>query len=233
MSRALRLLVPAALLIAAGLTSFTVYEKGDDLGGTWRDNTYPGCACDIPSYLYSFSFEQNPHWTRMFAPWDEILAYLKHCAEKYGIADHIQYGAEVTEAAFDESAGRWTVTVNGSETVSARAVVAGVGNLHQAKLPDIPGLSTFAGTAFHSSRWNHEHDLERLLGQAEDQRYLVRDGASPDLGQRLVHLLDLVPAVDRGSLGCVGCLEPELETDVEHCRGVEEVRRDERLASFQ
>ncbi|MDX6239947.1 MAG: hypothetical protein QOG10_4762 [Kribbellaceae bacterium] len=145
----------------AGIEDFVIYEKADDLGGTWRDNTYPGCACDIPSYLYSFSFEQNPHWTRMFAPWEEILAYLKHCAEKYGIADHIQYGAEVTEAAFDESAGRWTVTVNGSETVSARVLVAGVGNLHQAKLPDIPGLNTFAGTAFHSSRWNHEHDLTR------------------------------------------------------------------------
>src|SRR5882762_8536836 len=101
----------------AGIEDFVLLEKADELGGTWRDNTYPGCACDIPSYFYSFSFEQNPRWTRMFAPWDEILAYLKHCAEKYGIADKIRYGAEVTDAAFDESTGRWTVTINGDETL--------------------------------------------------------------------------------------------------------------------
>ena len=143
----------------AGCEDFVILEKADDLGGTWRDNTYPGCACDIPSYLYSFSFEQNPRWTRMFAPWDEILAYLKHCAEKYGIADKIRYGAEVTEAAFDEATGRWTVTVNGSETIDAQALVTGVGNLHQPKIPDIPGLDSFAGTAFHSAQWHHDRDL--------------------------------------------------------------------------
>jgi cation diffusion facilitator CzcD-associated flavoprotein CzcO len=143
----------------AGVEDFVILEKAEDLGGTWRDNTYPGCACDVPSYLYSFSFEQNPRWTRMFAPWDEILAYLRHCADKYGITDHIRYGAEVTEAAFDESTGRWSVTVNGDETISARSLVAGVGNLHQPNLPDIPGSSTFTGTTFHSSRWDHSHDL--------------------------------------------------------------------------
>lgn len=143
----------------AGIDDFVIFEKADDLGGTWRDNTYPGCACDVPSYLYSFSFEQNPHWSSMFAPWDEILAYLRHCADKYGIADHIRYGAEVTEAAFDDHTGRWTVTLNAGETVTARALVAGVGGLHQPKLPDLPGLDTFTGTAFHSARWNHEHDL--------------------------------------------------------------------------
>src|SRR5918997_3902826 len=90
-----------------GIDDFVILEKADELGGTWRDNTYPGCACDIPSYLYSFSFEQNPRWTRMFAPWDEILAYLEHCATKYGIADKIRYGADVTEAAFDETSGQW------------------------------------------------------------------------------------------------------------------------------
>ncbi|HEY0617322.1 MAG TPA: NAD(P)/FAD-dependent oxidoreductase [Kribbella sp.] len=143
----------------AGCEDFVILEKADRLGGTWRDNTYPGCACDVPSYLYSFSFEQNPNWTRMFAPWDEILAYLEHCAAKYGIADKIRYGAEVTEAAFDESTGRWTVLVNGSETIDARALVAGVGNLHQPKFPDLPGLDSFAGRTFHSSQWDHDQDL--------------------------------------------------------------------------
>jgi len=143
----------------AGCEDFVILEKAEELGGTWRDNTYPGCACDIPSYLYSFSFEQNPHWTRMFAPWDEILAYLKHCADKYGIADKIRYGAEVTEAAFDEATGRWTVTVNGDQTIETQALVAGVGSLHQPKLPDLPGLDSFAGTTFHSARWKHDHEL--------------------------------------------------------------------------
>jgi cation diffusion facilitator CzcD-associated flavoprotein CzcO len=143
----------------AGCEDFVILEKADELGGTWRDNTYPGCACDIPSYLYSFSFEPNPHWTRMFAPWDEILAYLKHCATKYGIADKIRYGAELTEAVFDETTGRWTVTVNGDETIETQALVTGVGSLHLPKVPDLPGLDTFTGTTFHSSHWDHDHDL--------------------------------------------------------------------------
>ncbi|MFI5712660.1 flavin-containing monooxygenase [Kribbella sp. NPDC051620] len=143
----------------AGCENFVILEQADRLGGTWRDNTYPGCACDVPSYLYSFSFEQNPRWTRMFAPWDEILAYLEHCATKYGIADKIRYGSDVTEAAYDEATGHWTVTVNGTETLQAQALVSGVGNLHKPKFPAIVGLDSFAGKAFHSSQWDHEHDL--------------------------------------------------------------------------
>jgi cation diffusion facilitator CzcD-associated flavoprotein CzcO len=143
----------------AGCENFVILEQADRLGGTWRDNTYPGCACDVPSYLYSFSFEQNPRWTRMFASWDEILGYLEHCAEKYGIADKIRYGADVTEAAYDEATGHWTVTVNGTETLRTQALVSGVGNLHKPKFPEIAGLDSFAGKAFHSSQWDHEHDL--------------------------------------------------------------------------
>jgi cation diffusion facilitator CzcD-associated flavoprotein CzcO len=143
----------------AGIDDFVILEKGDDLGGTWRDNTYPGCACDVPSYLYSFSFEQNPHWSRMFAPWDEILGYLRHCAEKYGVVAHIRYGAEVTEAAFDEHTATWTVTLIDGDTVTCRALVAGAGNLHEPRMPELPGLSSFAGSVFHSSRWDHTHDL--------------------------------------------------------------------------
>ncbi len=149
----------AIKLRAAGIEDFVVLEQAERLGGTWRDNTYPGCACDVPSYLYSFSFEQNPRWRRMFAPWDEILAYLEHCATKYGVADRIRYGAEVTEAVFDETTSRWTVTINGDETLETRALVAGVGSLHQPKLPDLPGLDTFAGPAFHSAQWDHSQDL--------------------------------------------------------------------------
>ncbi|TDD58772.1 NAD(P)/FAD-dependent oxidoreductase [Kribbella antibiotica] len=143
----------------SGCEDFVILEKADRLGGTWRDNTYPGCACDVPSYLYSYSFEQNPHWSRMFAPWEEILAYLERCAEKYGIADKIRYGAEVTEAAFDETSGEWTVTVNGGETIETQALVTGVGSLQRPKWPEIAGLDSFAGTTFHSAQWDHSHDL--------------------------------------------------------------------------
>jgi cation diffusion facilitator CzcD-associated flavoprotein CzcO len=171
----------------AGCEDFVILEKAGELGGTWRDNTYPGCACDIPSYLYSFSFEQNPHWTRMFAPWDEILAYLKHCADKYGIGSKIRYGAEVTEAAFDEATGRWTVTINGDETIEAQALVAGVGSLHQPKLPDLPGLDSFAGTTFHSARWNHDHDLNgrnvAVIGTGASAIQFV-----PKIAQQVAHL---------------------------------------------
>jgi cation diffusion facilitator CzcD-associated flavoprotein CzcO len=142
-----------------GIDDFVVLEKDDDLGGTWRDNTYPGCACDVPSYLYSFSFEQNPRWTRMFAPQQEIWDYIRHCVNKYGIGAHFRYNATVTGAEFDEGSGTWQVWVNDNEMVTARSLVTGVGALHHPKTPDLPGLDTFEGTTFHSAHWNHEHDL--------------------------------------------------------------------------
>jgi cation diffusion facilitator CzcD-associated flavoprotein CzcO len=147
----------AIKLKRAGIHDFVILEKDDDLGGTWRDNTYPGCACDIPSYLYSFSFAPNPGWTRMFAPWDEILAYLRDCADRFGITPHLRYGANVTRASYQD--GQWTVEVNGAAEYTARALVSGVGALHDARMPDLPGLGSFAGTAFHSAHWDHGHDL--------------------------------------------------------------------------
>jgi cation diffusion facilitator CzcD-associated flavoprotein CzcO len=149
----------AVKLKQAGVDDFVILEKGDDLGGTWRDNTYPGCACDIPSYLYSFSFAPNPHWSRMFAPWDEILQYLRDTADRFGVTPHIRYAAEVTAARYDDGTATWTVAVNGNEELTARAVVAGVGSLHEPHVPDLPGLDSFAGTVFHSARWDHERDL--------------------------------------------------------------------------
>jgi len=149
----------AIRLQQAGVRDFVLLEKDDDLGGTWRDNTYPGCACDVPSYLYSFSFEQNPRWSRMFAPQEEIWDYLRHCVDKYGLADRIRYRSEWTGARFDESTGTWEVEVNGAETLTCRAVVTGVGALHMPKTPDLPGMETFTGTTFHSAQWDHDHDL--------------------------------------------------------------------------
>ena len=146
-------------LLAAGVDDFVILEKDDDLGGTWRDNTYPGCACDIPSYLYSYSFEPNPGWTRMFSPQQEIWDYLRRCVDRYGLAPHLRYGVEVTSAAYDTGTARWTVQTGTGDVLTAQLLVTGVGALHEPKVPDLPGLDSFEGTTFHSARWDHDHDL--------------------------------------------------------------------------
>jgi cation diffusion facilitator CzcD-associated flavoprotein CzcO len=147
----------AIRLRRAGITDFVVLEKGDDVGGTWRDNTYPGCACDVESHLYSFSFEPNPRWTRAFAPQREILAYLRHCADKYEIRPHVRFGAEVVGADFD---GVWTVRLRDGSSIVARALVLGTGALHRPMIPRLPGIERFRGATFHSARWDHSYDLK-------------------------------------------------------------------------
>jgi cation diffusion facilitator CzcD-associated flavoprotein CzcO len=143
----------------AGIDSFTIFERAEGLGGTWRDNTYPGAACDVPSHLYSFSFEPNPRWTRLFAQQGEILDYLHHCADTYGLRPHIRFRAPITEARFDEAAGQWVLKLAGEEEVRADVVVSGTGGLSRPAFPDIPGLEHFQGKVFHSARWDHGYDL--------------------------------------------------------------------------
>jgi cation diffusion facilitator CzcD-associated flavoprotein CzcO len=151
----------AIRLKQAGIDDFTILERADRLGGTWRDNTYPGIACDIPSHLYSYSFEPNPHWSRFFAPQDEILAYLEHCADKYAVRPHIRFGTAATGAAFDERTGLWTVTTSDGKKLVARVVVSGSGHaLSKPVFPDIPGRDTFEGKAMHSARWDPTYSLE-------------------------------------------------------------------------
>ncbi|MDR3418512.1 MAG: NAD(P)/FAD-dependent oxidoreductase [Nevskia sp.] len=148
----------AIKLLDNDMRDFVVLEKADSLGGTWRDNTYPGCACDVPSHLYSYSFEQKADWTRLFAGQAEILDYVHDTARKYRVEPHIRYGEPVEQAAWDESALRWRVrTAKG--VYLARVLVSCTGYLHEPQLPDLPGLQEFPGTLFHSSRWNHAHDL--------------------------------------------------------------------------
>ena len=144
----------------AGFHDFAILEQADAIGGTWRDNHYPGAACDVPSYLYSFSFEPNPRWSRSFGAQGEILAYMNHCADKYGLRPHIQLNTEITRAAFDERAGIWEVRTRDGRTLRARALVSGCGGLSRPSYPDIPGLSSFAGKTFHSARWDHSYPLE-------------------------------------------------------------------------
>lgn len=147
----------------AGIDSFTILEKAQHLGGTWRDNTYPGCACDLMSFAYCFSFEQKTDWSRKWAPHDEILAYLDHCAEKYGILPHVRFGTEVLGASFDADAGVWRIRVaqdgQEAEDLEAEVLVAAVGQLHRPVVPKLPGLESFEGEWFHSGRWNHGVEL--------------------------------------------------------------------------
>lgn len=148
----------AIRLRQAGITDFVVLERADDLGGTWRDNSYPGCACDVPSHLYSFSFALNPEWSRSFSGQAEIWAYLRRCAERFGVLPHVRFGHEVTAASWDDSEQRWQVeTVAGGYT--ADVLVAAAGPLSEPTTPALPGLDSFAGTTFHSARWDHGHDL--------------------------------------------------------------------------
>ena len=144
----------------AGFHDFTILEQADGVGGTWRDNHYPGAACDVPSYLYSFSFEPNPRWSRSFSEQEEILAYLEHCTDKYGLRPHIAFHSEVKSASFDERAGLWEVHTTDGRVRRARALVSGCGGLSRPSYPAIEGLATFKGKTFHSARWDHSYPLE-------------------------------------------------------------------------
>jgi cation diffusion facilitator CzcD-associated flavoprotein CzcO len=146
-------------LKAAGIDAFAIFEKSDGVGGTWRDNTYPGANCDVPSLFYSFSFEFKTDWTRKFAGQAEILAYLEHCADKYGLRPHLRCNAAVTDARWDDGTGRWHFRTADGVEHRARVLVSGVGQLNRPAYPELPGLDQFAGTTFHSARWNHAHDL--------------------------------------------------------------------------
>jgi len=149
----------AIKLRAKGRDDFAILEKASDLGGTWRDNTYPGCGCDVPAHLYSYSFAQNPRWTRNYARQPEILAYLRRVAADHGVDRRIDYATEVSQLTWDETASRWRLVTADGRRLTARVVVSAVGGLHVPKQPALPGLESFAGPAFHSSRWRHDVDL--------------------------------------------------------------------------
>jgi cation diffusion facilitator CzcD-associated flavoprotein CzcO len=141
-----------------GIEDFVVLERADEVGGTWRDNTYPGCQCDIPSALYSFSFAPNPDWSRFYPLQSEIRDYLRRCARDFGVLPHIRFGHEVLEAAWDTDAGHWRLETSGG-SLTADVLVAGIGGLSAPSVPEIPGLESFEGKLFHSADWDHDHDL--------------------------------------------------------------------------
>jgi cyclohexanone monooxygenase len=146
------------MLRRAGIGDVVVFERADEVGGTWRDNTYPGCACDVPSALYSFTFAPNPAWGRLYASQAEIQAYARRVADAHGAREHVVAGADVLGAEWDEAAQRWRIRTTRGEW-SARALISATGPWSEPVVPDLPGLESFAGTVFHSSRWDHDHDL--------------------------------------------------------------------------
>ena len=147
-------ILAAIKLREAGFTDVVLYEKADRLGGTWRENTYPGLACDVPSHFYSYSFAFNPEWTHRFAPGPEILSYLDAVAHRHGVDGLVRYRTEVARCAFEK--GRWRLETTDGATDEADVVIAATGVLHHPSYPAIDGLRTFAGPCFHSARWDHE-----------------------------------------------------------------------------
>ena len=143
----------------AGIHSFTIYERASDVGGVWRDNTYPGAACDIPSLWYCYSFEQDFAWSAHYAPQAEIHAYIKHCVDKYGLRPHVRLNTEIEAAEFDAATATWRLTTTDQETIEAKFLLTAVGQFNRPALPKIPGLESFKGPQFHSSRWNHDFDF--------------------------------------------------------------------------
>jgi cation diffusion facilitator CzcD-associated flavoprotein CzcO len=149
----------AVRLHRAGIDDFVILERGDGVGGTWRWNTYPGAACDVPSHLYSFSFAPNPDWTSTFARQPEILAYLERVADDFGLRPHLRFGRTVTAMRWDDSSSTWTVETDEGETYEAGVVISALGTFTEPKLPAIDGLDDFAGRLLHSARWDHGIDL--------------------------------------------------------------------------
>jgi cation diffusion facilitator CzcD-associated flavoprotein CzcO len=141
-----------------GVEDFVVLERAEEVGGTWRDNTYPGCQCDIPSALYSFSFAPNPDWSRFYPLQSEIRDYLRRCARDFGVMPFIRFGHDVSGAAWDDDERRWRLETSHGP-LTADVLVGGMGGLSEPSVPDIPGLDSFEGTAFHSAQWDHDHDL--------------------------------------------------------------------------
>lgn len=152
----------AIKLREAGITNILMLDKADNFGGTWRDNTYPGCACDVQSHLYSYSFEGNANWSKSYAGWSEIQDYILHCVKKYQLRPLARFGQSVASAHFDESSGIWKINTATGESLFSRFFVMATGPLHVPAIPAISGLDSFKGKVFHSARWDHAFDLKGM-----------------------------------------------------------------------
>jgi cation diffusion facilitator CzcD-associated flavoprotein CzcO len=174
-------LCAAIRLRQEGYTDVVVWERADGIGGTWRHNSYPGCACDLPSHLYCYSFEPKVDWTRPYATQPEIRAYLEHCVDAYGLRACLRLGCGVSAARWDDSAGAWHVTTDDGRVTTVDVLVSALGMFNDLVWPDLPGLDGFAGMTFHSARWDHAHDLTgeevAVVGSAASAVQLVPEVA--------------------------------------------------------
>ena len=190
----------AIQLKRAGRDDFVVLERAADVGGTWQANTYPGCQCDIPSNLYSFSFARKSDWATAYPMRDQILEYLHGCARSFGVEPHVELDCELLDATWDAARGRWDVETS-SGSLSARVLVAAPGLLSEPCVPDLPGLDRFEGTAFHTAKWDHDHDLTgervgRLFVFQRTPPWVIPHLDHP-VGPRLQRLYERVPAAQR------------------------------------
>ncbi|MCF6522286.1 NAD(P)/FAD-dependent oxidoreductase [Streptomyces sp. JJ36] len=196
----------AVRLRRAGITDFAVLERRDAVGGTWRDNSYPGCACDVPSHLYSFSFAPNPDWPRTFSGQRHIRAYLENVTDAFGLRPHIRLGHEVHRMSWDSRELHWIVE-HSHGTLTADFVVSATGPLSDPKIPDFPGLDTFEGKVFHSAQWDHDYDLRgkrvAMVGTGASAIQIV-PAIQPEVGRLTVFQRTapwVMPRVDRRITG--------------------------------
>jgi cyclohexanone monooxygenase len=173
--------------LAAGGYDFTIYDRGEGFGGTWRNNTYPGAACDVPSHFYSFSFALNPRWSKTYANQPEILAYLERVADEYGLCDHLRANTAVRTLQWSDSEHRWTVVTAAGDAEQFDVVVTAVGTLDVPNIPDLPGAELFGGRMFHSSGWDHSRST------AGERVAVIETGASaiqfvPEIAAEAAHL---------------------------------------------
>jgi cation diffusion facilitator CzcD-associated flavoprotein CzcO len=152
-------LTAALRLKQSGRHSFVIFERAGEIGGTWRDNTYPGCACDVASPLYSFAQEPTPDWSQLYSSQPEILAYMKRVAQKYRLEDHIRYNADIIDVTFLKTTGGWLVKDENGSITTVQVLITGTGPFNRPSFPSFPGLETFDGKSFHSSQWDHAYDL--------------------------------------------------------------------------
>ena len=144
----------------SGNNDFLICERGEELGGTWRDNRYPGAACDVQSFLYSYSFELWDKWTRVFAPAADIYEYTLHCVNKYGIRPHARTAMNIVSADWDATTATWTLRAADGRIIVANHVILATGGLSQPQIPDVPGRASFRGEQFHTAKWNHNFDIK-------------------------------------------------------------------------
>ncbi|MHA6792071.1 flavin-containing monooxygenase [Pseudonocardia bannensis] len=178
----------AIRLQQAGIGDFEILERADDIGGTWRDNSYPGCAVDVQSHLYSFSFAPNPEWSHVYSPQAEIWDYIKRVANQHDVLSRVRFRHEVTGGEWDETTQRWLLHTTAGD-VEAQFVISAMGPLSNPIPPDIPGLESFAGHSFHSARWDHDHDLTgkrvAVIGTGSSAAQFVPE-IQPKVGRLLV-----------------------------------------------